>query len=403
MSGSTNRLTNIEIKAAKKAGKLADGGGLFLQVSASGSRSWVFRYRWEGKRPEIGLGGFPSVTLAKARETAAKLRSGLTGAVKVDPRDILLAEYAAANTPNVELFGDFAERVVPSITESLTNQKARAQWLSTLRTYARPIWSKPLNEIERRDILKCISPIWHEKQETARRTLGRIESVLNMAMLEGLRDGANPAVWRGNMALAFARSKQKPKHHQSLPYEDLPDVWRKIKERDSMSARTLALTILTCGRASEVREARWSEIDFDAALWIVPAPRMKERKEHRVPLSRQALELLHELREIERGPFLFWGQGKGSISETAVRKTLASVAPSGTTTHGFRSTFKVWATEATQFPDELSELCLAHAVGDATRRAYARSDGLERRVRIMQAWADYATRAAASNVVNLRA
>lgn len=396
-----NKLSARFVQTETKPGRYADGGGLYLHIRRGGSKNWVMLYRWQSERPELGLGVYPIVSLSDARTKAAPLIAALHDRPKRDPRDVL--KDLEAQLRPAPTFADVAADILPAIVADLKNDKHKAQWYSTLEAYTKPIAEKPIDKIETADVLACIRPIWDQKQETARRTLGRIERILDAAKAQGLRTGENPARWRGHMALLLP-NKRKASHHKALPWADLPAFWSALEGKTSTAAASLAFTILTATRSSEGRGARWDEVDFKEGVWTVPAERMKAKTEHRVPLSRQAIALLQTQRDYATGPFIFSGSSPARfLSEAAVRKLLAELNSDQITTHGFRSTFKDWATDQTTFPDELSELCLAHKVGDATRRAYARSDGLERRRAIMQAWADHATGAATGKVLHIKA
>ena len=384
MAAVLNKLTANQVKTAKGEQVLADGGGLHLQVTAKGARSWIFRYRWQGKRPELGLGAYPAVTLADARRRAELARSALAAIPPRDPKDVLRAEQAAPT------FSSFAEDWLEANLNDFRNAKHRQQWRNTLATYAEPLHDLRVDTITTDHVLACLKPIWNTKRETASRVRGRIERILDAAKAKGFRSGENPALWRGHLSALLPNQKKVVAHHAAMPFADLPGFMTRLRENSALSARALEFLILTCARSGEARGARWSEIDLEARLWVVPADRMKAGREHRVPLSEAAAAILKPLFENRISDFVFPAQGgKGCVSETALRKMLAGLYPGEASQHGFRSSFRDWAGETTSFPREVAEQALAHVVGDETERAYRRGDALEKRRLMMQSWADY--------------
>lgn len=384
-----NRLTAKFITNQTKPGRYSDGGGLWLQVARGGSKSWLFVYRWQGKRPQLGLGGYPAVSLAAARVKAEPLYQAINDTPKRDPR-LVLHELAADRSRQSLTFADYKSEFLDSILTEFQNAKHRQQWRNTLETYAAPLNPLSIELIETSDVLRCLKPIWETRRETARRVQGRLERIFDAAIAQGLRRGENPARWKGHLSTLLPRGKQIRNHHQALPWSKVPDLMLELVKVDALSARCLEFTVLTATRSAESREAKWVEFDLDKEVWVIPAERTKMGKAHRVPLSRQALQILQALSDVRSSEFVFPGQSmRKPLSETSVRKVLKRLRPDGVTTHGFRSSFRDWALEATTFPRELAELSLAHQVGDATERAYRRSDGLERRREIMQAWADH--------------
>lgn len=387
VSRARNRLSAKFIAHQSKPGRYSDGGGLWLQIARGGSKSWLFIYRWEGKRPQLGLGGYPAISLADARARSEPLYRALKDIPKRDPRKVM-QELESDRSKHSLTFGAFKTDLLETILTDFRNDKHKQQWRNTLETYAASLDPLSLDEIDTSDVLNCLKPIWNEKRETAKRLQGRLERIFDAATAQGLRTGENPARWKGHLAALLPSGKQIRKHHKALAWSDIPDLMDELGAVDALSARVLEFTILTATRSAESREAEWSEFDLDQSTWTIPAERMKMGKAHRVPLSDQARAVIETLAPNRSSNFVFPGQsGRKSISETSVRKLLARLRPSGITTHGFRSSFRDWALEATQFPRELAELSLAHQVGDATERAYRRSDGLERRREIMQAWA----------------
>lgn len=400
MARTLDKLTTKKIEAAKGKQMMADGGGLYLQVSGKGGRSWVFRYRWQGKRPEIGLGPYPAVTLAEARRRAELGRSALADLPPRDPVDALKAEEGEPTT-----FGEFAEQWLSSNLDDFRNAKHRQQWRNTLEAYAKPLKHKPIDAIETAHVLEVLQPIWNTKRETARRVRGRIERILDAAKAKGLRAGENPALWRGHLKAILPDQKKPVQHHAAMPFEALPGFMAQLRGRDALSARALEFLILTGTRSTEGRGVLWSEIDLQARVWTIPGERMKAKKAHRVPLSDAAMAVLEPLHEVKGDDDLFVFPkmgGEGFVSEAALRNLMGRMGAGEWTIHGFRSTLRDWAGEATNFARDVAEMALAHKVGDETERAYRRGDALEKRRALMQAWADFCSSKTSDNVVLLR-
>ena len=394
-TASMPNLTARKVETAK-AGKYGDGGGLQLSVSPSGARKWVLRFTWRGRAREMGLGAFPTVSLAEARakaEDARRLaRSG---------SDPIQASRRASAVPT---FGDFADQVAAELAAGFRNEKHRAQWAMTLKVYAAPLRATPVDEIETDDLLTVLKPIWKEKPETASRLRGRIERVLSAASAKGLRDGENPARWRGHLdSLLPKRAALSRGHHAAMPFADVPTFIGRLRERQSVAGLALEFAILTAARTGEVLGARWPEIDLVAKVWTIPAGRTKAAREHRVPLTDRATAILAEAAKLGAAEFVFPGQRAGRpLSSMALEMTLRRMGETATV-HGYRSSFRDWAGEETHFPRELAEHALAHVLGDATERAYRRGDALEKRRAMMSAWAAHCERRPpADNVTRLR-
>lgn len=379
-----NRLTDAKCKAAKKPGRLNDGGGLFLLIGKNQGRSWSFISRKNGRWREMGLGSFPNVSLAKARQKAEKIRIYL--AEGGDP----FADRRKAETPT---FGEFVDELLADILTEFRNAKHRQQWRNTLTTYAAPIAKKKIDEIGTDDILEILKPIWKLKNETASRVRGRIERVLDAAKARGLRDGENPARWRGHLSnLLPKRQKLTRGHHAAMPYDNVPAFVKKLCNVDRISARALEFTILAATRSGETRLATWAEIDLSNRLWTIPASRMKAAREHRVPITSRMAKILSEMNSKRINDFVFPGSRRDSpLSDMTLAKVIRSVGTHDATVHGFRSSFRDWAAERTPYPREIAEQALAHIVGDATERAYRRGDALEKRRELMTAWGQYVT------------
>lgn len=386
MARTINRLSARSVATIAKPGRHADGDGLYLVVDKSGAKRWVFLFRRGGKLREMGLGGAARVALAEARAQAAEIRKQLAaGLDPVAERRRLEAEAAAQAAPT---FGPFAAALVAEIAPGFRNEKHKAQWASTLKTYAAPLADLPLDAVDTDAILQVLRPIWQTKPETASRLRGRIERVLDAARARGLRSGENPARWRGHLDALLPRpSKLNRGHHAAMRYERLPAFMVRLREVDAISARALEFCILTAARSGEVLGATWDEIDFDQQIWTVPGARMKAGRPHRVPLSGGAIALLKPLADARVGPFVFPGQKLSRpLSSMAMAMLLRRLEPKGATVHGFRSSFRDWAAEQTSFPREIAEAALAHTIGDATERAYRRRDALEKRRALMEAW-----------------
>ncbi len=388
-----HKLNAIGIKNEKNKGLYSDGGGLYLQVSAYGTKSWIYRFTLNKKKRDMGLGPFPDISLAQAREEAQKRRKQVLAGI--DPIESRKAEKQAlqAETAKTISFKECADKYISSHSVAWKNLKHIRQWTSTLETYVYPhIGELSVSDVDIGLVLKVLEPIWNEKSETASRIRGRMESILDWATARKYREGENPARWKGNLdTLLPSRNKvQKVKHHKALPYSEMSDFMQELRKQDSVSALGLELLILTATRTGEVIEAKWSEFDLQNALWIIPETRMKAGKEHRVPLSGDALNVLRKLQEIQQSEYLLAGQGgKGHLSNMAFLQLLKRMGHKGITAHGFRSTFKDWATERTNYPNEVSEMALAHTVGNKVEAAYRRGDLFEKRVRIMREWSNF--------------
>ncbi|MDR3408984.1 MAG: integrase arm-type DNA-binding domain-containing protein [Methylovirgula sp.] len=386
-------LTAKRIATLTKPGRYGDGHGLYLQITKAGVRSWLFRYRRDGRERAMGLGPSHVVGLAAARERARAARLQLLDGI--DPLEAKKAGRAARALAAAKAltFADAAEQYFAQHERKWRNAKHRAQFLSTLKTYAFPkIGKLPLGEIDTGLILKAIEPIWLTKTETANRVRGRIEAVLDWATVRGYRTGDNPARWRGHLenVLPARAQVQKPKHHAALPYVELPAFICDLAGRQGTAARALEFTIATAARTGETIGATWPEIDFDAKTWTVPAGRMKASKEHRVPLSDRALAILKALPREAGNDFIFIGPTKGhGFSNMAMSKLLQRMGRDEITVHGFRSTFMDWAHEQTAFPKVTIDMALAHVVGDKVEAAYRRGDLFEKRCALMSAWAKY--------------
>jgi integrase len=365
--------------------------GLALQIAPGGTRSWILRVTVGAKRREMGLGAFPEVPLAQARDKARAARAKIEEGV--DP--ILERQRAAsalrAEQAKVMTFAKAAEQFVEDRGDAWRNPKHRAQWTATLEAYANPVIGRLLvSDVTQAHVLAILRPIWKEKTETATRVRGRIEQVLDWARVHGLREGENPARWRGHLdkLLPAPAKVAKVAHHPALPIDAMPQFMADLRTCAGIAARALEFLVLTAARSGEVRGALWSEIDMAGAVWTVPAERMKGHKEHRVPLSPAALQLLADLARVEGNDLVFPAPRGGVLSDmtlTAVTRRMQLEA----VPHGMRSTFRDWAAERTDFPRDVAEMALAHAIGNAVEAAYRRGDLFEKRAEMMATWANH--------------
>jgi len=444
-SRARNKLTARQVATLKKPNVYSDGGGLYLRVRKSG-RSWIFIGTFHGPerenepdiveakaattdakagktgdaktkrgkadskgrkgsseetkifakaekpnpRFELGLGNALDVSLAKAREKAAEIRAMLVDGL--DPRAERAKAKAKVKVKPVITFGKFAMDLLDSIEDGFKNPKHRQQWRNTLNTYAKPIFEVPINEVTTEQILGILQPIWLSKAETASRLRGRIERILDAAKAKGLRSGENPARGRGHLDLLLPkRSKASVKHHAALPFAEVATFMSDLRKRPAVAARALEFVILTAARSGEVRGMTWAEVDLEARLWRVPASRMKAGFVHEVPLSDAATAILETLYqdEVEPTSYVFPAPRGGSLSDMALSQLLKRMERGDITVHGFRSTFRDWAGETTQFAREEVEMALAHTVSSSVERAYRRARALRKRKGLMAAWAAY--------------
>lgn len=393
MPRKAKELSALEVSRLKKPGLHAVGGvaGLALQVAPGGARTWVLRFMVAGKRRDMGLGGFPDVTLATAREKAREARTKLDQGIdpiqqRQELKSAMRASAAAAKT-----FSECVTGYVDAKSAEWKNAKHRQQWSNTLTEYADPVIGQLLvRDVTLAHVLKILEPIWTTKTETASRVRGRIESVLNWATVRGYRSGENPARWRGHLDKLLAAPKKAAKvtHHAALDVDAVPGFIASLRQQSGIGARALEFAVLTAARSGEVRGATWAEIDLEAAVWTVPAERMKAGKEHRVPLSPAALKLLRALPRIEDSDLVFPSPTKKVLSDMTLSAVLRRMKVDAVP-HGFRSSFKDWASERTSYPAEMSEMALAHAIGDKVEAAYRRGDLFEKRRRMMNDWAKF--------------
>jgi integrase len=453
-----HRLSAVQVKGLKEPGYYADGGNLYLQVTKasqpdrgeassrartsrarsrnvvaetvhlptpvaaaadarqakapSATKSWIFRFTLAGRTRDMGLGRFPTVSLDRARELAEGYRR-LVAAGR-DPITVRDDERRAAEAARTKgrTFEQCATAYIEAHEPSWVNRKHRQQWTNTLKRYAYPLLGKvPVSAVDTDLVMQVLQPLWSKKPETASRLRGRIETILDWAKVSGLREGENPARWRGHLdhLLPSKRKVRAVKHHPAVPYKEIPSFMAKLRDRDGVAERALEFGILTALRSQEFRRATWAEIDTDERLWTVPGGRMgrmkrkhkDEARDHRVPLSAAALALLKDLPHL--ADYVFPGQRKGdAISDTAIRDVLRDMgyAHEDATIHGFRSSFRDWAAERTNFPNHVAEAALAHEIGNDVEAAYRRGELLAKRRQLMEAWAGYcASKPAAGKVL----
>jgi len=392
MGRQLTRLSARTVATLCTPGYHSDGGGLYLQVAQSGAKSWIFRFTLNGRSREMGLGSLNTFTLAEARAKALECRKQLSaGTDPIAARSAALAKQRL-DAAKALTFADCQSKYIEAHRASWRNEKHAAQWESTLKTYADPILGAlPVQAIDVELVTRVLEPIWHTKPETAARVRGRIEAILDWATVRGQRVGDNPARWRGNLQkLLPARSKVKPvEHHPALPYAELSPFMTSLRAQEGVAARALEFTILTAGRTGEVIGAKPDEIDLVAKTWTIPAARMKGKREHRVPLSSAALSIAKAMRQLDKDHLFPGGRPRKPLSNMAMLELLKRMGRDDLTVHGFRSTFRDWAAERTNFQREVAEAALAHTTGDKVEAAYRRGDLFEKRRRLMDAWAQY--------------
>lgn len=407
-----NKLTAKAVEKKTKPGLYGDGGGLTLQITKAGVKSWLYRYMMDGKAHAMGLGPVHTVTLAEARQKATEARKQVLNGI--NPLEAKNKQKLAAQLEKAKMmtFDQCAQAYIEAHRAGWKNSKHATQWGTTVRTYASPVIGElPVAEIDTALIVKVLEPIWNTKTETASRLRGRIEAILGWATTSGYRTGDNPARWRGHLEnlLAKISKTSRTKNFPSLPWQRTGEFMQALGQRDGTSARAVEFAILTASRSGEVRGAKWSEIDLDAKLWTIPADRMKAKREHEVPLSDTAIKLLKNLPRIVGCDLLFPGTKLQMLSDMSLTSVIRRMNGSEATwvdregntitIHGFRSTFRMWAAEATNYPREVAEHALAHQLPDALERAYQRGTQFAKRAAMMADWADFCGKVANQNQV----
>jgi integrase len=403
-----NRLSALKVARAKQPGMYADGGGLYLRVAEGGSKQWIFRYAAGIRDRDMGLGPVHTLALPEAREKAREAR--LLRLEGIDPIEAKRARMAALRAADARAmtFKQCAEGFIKDNEASWTSARHRQEWVGSLVRVVYPmLGSLPVAAIDTPLVLKVLKPIWEKTPETASRIRGRIENVLGWATVHHYRAGDNPARWGGLLEHALpARSKiAKVEHHAALPYAEISTFMAKLRQDSGVATACLQFITLTAARLDEARSATWDEIDLPNRIWIVPARRMKADKEHRVPLSDSVVAVLERMQEIRQSDYVFPGRLDGRpIGDNTLWRLAKEAAGSDITIHGLRSSFRDWAAERTSFPREIAELALAHTVGSAVERSYARTDLFEKRRRLMQQWAAFCAKPApAGEVVSIGA
>ncbi len=393
MPRKAKELSPLEVRRLTRPGRWSVGGtdGLALQVTPSGARSWVLRVAAGGRQREMGLGSFPSVTLADARNKARQQRALVKEGIDPIASRRAASSAASAERQAQKTFAEVAAQYIAQHEKSWKNAKHQAQWAATLRTYVEPSIGKLLvRDIRSAHVIEVLEPIWTTKTETATRVRSRIELVLDYAAARGYREGLNPARWKGNLdaALPNASKVSLVRHHAAVEVKEVASFMKRLGLQGGVGARALEFSVLTAARSGEVRGATWSEVDLRAARWTIPAARMKSGREHRVPLSKPAIRLLRSLPG-ERLPedYVFPGM-RGPLSDMSLTAVLRRMGVSATA-HGFRSTFRDWVSEYTEYLGEVAEMALSHVIGDKVEAAYRRGDLWEKRVALMANWASF--------------
>lgn len=394
-------MSALEVRRIQSPGRYSVGGvdGLMLDVKQTGSKSWVLRATFGNRRRTMGLGSYPDVTLSKAREKARHAREMIEqGIDPIEEKEKRRRELGGSRSVS---FKEATRRCFEKKSTEFRSRKHAQNWISSIETYAFPVIGKmSVSDIDLPDILAVLEPIWQEKTETATRLRQRLEYILNWATVSGYREGDNPARWSGHLDAILPKPAKvkKVKHFPALPWKVLPAFMVELRKRQGMAARALEFLILTATRSGEVRLATWDEIDFENRIWTIPANHMKAGKEHRVPLSDDAIALLEALPRFEGSPYVFPAPRGGALSDMSIsavcRRMKIDAVP-----HGFRSTFRDWCAESTNYPREVAEMALAHSIGNAVEAAYRRGELLEKRRHLMEAWARFCRQEAMSDKV----
>jgi integrase len=404
MARSLHRLTARKVATVKAPGMYADGGSLYLRVAPGGSRQYIFRYVRDGRMRDMGIGPAHTLTLVEARERATEARKLLLDGI--DPLAAKQARLGALKAAEAKAmtFQQCVEGFIRDNQSKWGNLRHARDWKQSVTQYALPVLGPlPVGAIDTPLVLRVLKPLWERVPETASRVRGRIENVLGWATVHHYRSGDNPARWSGHLEHALP-AVQKGEHLAALPFTDVPAFMIKLRQDTSVSARCLETIVLTALRLDEAREGVWSEIDFDNKVWTIPGNRMKAGEKHRVPLSAAAITVLKDMAEIRQSDFIFPGAQGGPISKSTPLRLVKQLA-GNVTIHGFRSSFRDWVAERTSYPREVAEQALAHTIPNASEAAYRRGELLDKRRRLMSAWADYCGKPAATGkvVVPIRA
>jgi integrase len=394
-----NKLSDLAVCKLNKPGVYGDGGGLWIRVTESGTKHWIYRFSLAGKDHWMGLGPYPAISLEEARQEALKAKNKRhKGINPISARD---AENAKSKNLT---FQQCADQYIASHRSSWKNPKHIDQWTNTIATYCGPVIGKlPVNEIDIALVMRVLDPIWTTKAETASRLRGRIESILDWASVRGYREGENPARWKGKLdhLLPNVSRTKRITHHKALGYTQIAELMRELRQGAGNGSKALEFAILTACRSGEVRFAKWKEVNLKDKVWIIPSERMKAGKEHRIPLSDAALAVLDQMDQSSK--FIFSGMGDSKpLSDMSVSAVLRRMGRDDITVHGFRSTFRDWAAECTAYPREVAEMALAHTIGDKVEAAYRRGDLFAKRTRMMHEWANFCNQTQGGEVIPLK-
>lgn len=393
--GKAHKFSDLAVRKLSKPGVYGDGAGLYLRVTEGGSKHWIFRFTLAGKAHWMGLGSYPDVTLEEARDEASEARKKKRSGINP------IRSRNSESSSRTITFQACADQYIASHRASWKNPKHASQWTNTIAAYCGPvIGGVPVNEVDVSLVMRVLSPIWTTKTETASRLRGRIESILDWATVHGYREGENPARWKGHLdhLLPNISRTKRTTHHAALGYTQMGELMVRLRQQAGISARALEFTILTACRSGEVRLATWREIDLDARIWVIPDERMKAGKEHRVPLSDASMDILNQMDR--SGDLIFPGRSEGKpLSDMSLSAVLRRMGRYDLTVHGFRSTFRDWAAECTNYPRDVAEMALAHSIGDKVEAAYRRGDLFEKRARMMEDWAKFCNTIPRSNTV----
>lgn len=384
--GGINKLTARKVSGPLSPGRISDGAGLYLYVKKTGRKSWVYMWTKNGVRREMGLGGYPGLSLAKAREVAQSQRE-----IVLAGDDPLVLRQKQRASVTIISFGDAADHLVETLKSDWTNEKHRQQWRRTVSHYCEPIRHIPVKDIDTDDVLRVLKPILRTKEETARRLRSRLERVLDYSSAHGWREGENPARWKGHLKdLLPKRDASKRQNFAAMPYESIPCFIDQLREQEGSSRLALEFTIHTAARTNETLGAVWNEIDFEQKVWNIPAERMKGNVAHKVPLTEAAMKVLDACRDQKASEYVFPGARVGRpLSNMSMNMLLRRMNIENVTVHGFRSSFRDWCGDKTNYPREVAEAALAHKVGNKVERAYRRRNALDKRRSLMSEWSKY--------------
>ena len=392
------KFSDLLIKRMSKPGVYGDGAGLYIRVTETGTKHWIHRFSLHGKAHWMGLGPYPEITLTEARlKNMEARRTRLAGVNPINARNAAIAKAQSLT------FQECADQYIASHRSSWKGLKHFVKWTNSIAAYCGPVIGKlPVNEIDVGLIMRVLDPIWTTKMSTARNIRSRIESILDWATVRGYREGNNPARWKGNLDHLLPKSSRAKgtKHHAALGYTQMGDLMGELRQQDGISAKALEYAILTACRSGEVRLATWGEVNLKNRVWIIPAERMKVGKEHRVPLSDDAMAILNQMDQSTT--FIFPGRSGRLLSDMSLTKVLRRMGHIDTTVHGFRSTFRDWAAESTAYPQHVAEMALAHTIGDKVEAAYRRGDLFTKRTRMMEDWARFCNQTQSGAVLPLR-